>query len=193
MQILNNCFKTKSFATDSEHTNLYMLQKTENKRLYKSKFELYLPDTMSILVDKKIETIRTISKPTLVTFDEKKYNPIYSTDEYTEFYDSYILTGNIPVKYIKGIIIPIEKYIKNPLLFNLFLGKYSLEKYLNGDYAEYEISLMRNAASKSFSIQDRRKYLEGYISALDRMMMDNDIYIPQLIYNDLDPKVLVMR
>ena len=42
-------------------------------------------------------------------------------------------------------------------------------------------------------LEIEKKYLEGYYSALDGMMMQNDVYIPQLVFNEDDPKTLIMR
>lgn len=193
IQTLNRCFKNKSFFSDKIFIDLYLCRRTLNKKKYKSKFSLYFSETMSILIDKKIKDIRTISRPTLVTLDEKKYDKRYNSEEYTDFYDSLLLAGDIPIKYIKGIIIPIEKYIEDPFLYSLFVGKNDFTTYLNGVYTKHEIKSMRTSLKENYSKEEIKKYLDGYISSLDRMMMDNDVYIPQLKYSVEDTKILLLR
>lgn len=193
IQALNNVFKTKKFVLDSNHVDLYAYTKSLYKQNHRSMFELYLPNTMSIMIDKKIAKLREIVTPTLVTTEQKKWDEQYKNFGFTDFYDSLILKGDIPIKYIKGIILPSNKIIYDSLIYSLFLGKHDIKDYIDGFYTDSEISAMRLVAERIYSLQERQKYLREYCFSLDGMMMQNNVYIPQLFYNEENPKTLIMR
>ena len=193
LQLLDNSFKIKSFSLEKKYIELCSFTKPVGRRTHKSRFDTYFPNTISIMIDKKIERIRDIKKPILVTNDEKRFDDCYKSTDYSNYYDLSLLDGDIPIKYIKGMIFPSEKHLLDPFIFCLFLGKYDLNEYLEGLYTNPEISGMRANAKKNFSFDEIKKYLDGYLAALDRMMMQSDAYIPQFVYNDENPKILLKR
>ena len=166
IQILNRAFQTKHFKIDRDHNDLYSYKRRLEQRV---KFDTYFPNTLSILIDKKINTIKEINDILQVS----------STD--------------IPLKYIKGIIVPERQVLSNPLMYNLFLGKYDIDEYLSDGYTDLELYQMMVTSNRSTSELERENYITGYYSALDRMMSESGIYIPQLLQDESNPKQLVKR
>ena len=166
IQILNRAFQTKHFKIDKEHNDLYSYKRKIDQRV---KFETYFPNTLSILIDKKIKTIK-------------------ETDEVLE-----AISTDIPLKYIKGIIVPERQVLSDPLMYNMFLGKYDIAEYFRSGYTEGELYQMMVTSNRSTSELERENYITGYYSALDRMMSESGIYIPQLLQDEDNPKQLVKR
>lgn len=166
IQILNRAFITKHFKLNKEQTDIYLFKRRSK---FKEKFETYFPNTLSILIDKKINTIKT-------------------SDDSIE-----VISTDIPLKYIKEIIVPENQILSNPLMYNMFLGKYNIEEYLSDNYSESEIYQMAIQSNKNTTKYDRQKYILGYYSALERMMSESEIYIPQFIQDTSNPIQLVKR
>ena len=120
----------KRFGCNSlDEVCLSSQRKVSNVNLYKSCFDLYLNELVTLIIDKSIKKNARIYQPKLVTTDEIFL--MFNTEGYTNLYDEYRTKDIITTDYIKGISIPYEALATDPFLFVKLLDE-EMRNYLGG-------------------------------------------------------------
>lgn len=150
-------------------------------------FDLYLPRLTTFIIDKNVKNNQRIIKPNIVPVD-KLYK--YKEGTATNLYDEYRTKEDIPLDYVKGICIPYNNLVEDPVLFMQFLCEDILMAYYNGELYQCVIEQIRNEQTNDKAKKLRIDCLEEYIKKVKKLLVDNDTEIP--IYN-YDNRKFILR
>ena len=162
-------------------------RKISNAKIHRSCFELYIPELVTLIIDKDVKNIAKIYQPKLVSNDEIFL--MFETTGYTNLYDEYRTKDIITLDYIKGISIPYEAIVNDPFLFLKVLDEQTLINFYNGLINYNEVERMRNDLSSKKHIDERCNFLNQYIDRIKQVMSNNDIDLPIYEYNNKQLKL----
>lgn len=173
----------KRFGCNSlDEVCLSSQRKVSNVNLYKSCFDLYLNELVTLIIDKSIKKNARIYQPKLVTTDEIFL--MFNAEGYTNLYDEYRTKDIITTDYIKGISIPYEALATDPFLFVKLLDETTLMNTYNGLIDYSEVARMRKDLTNESEKKKRCEYLDSYIDKIQKVMKNNDIDLPIYEYNN---------
>ena len=157
-------------------------KKISNAKLYKSCFDLYLPELVTLIIDKSVKKDARIYQPKLVTTD--KIFLMLDITGYTNLYDEYRTKDIISTDYIKGISIPYEALATDPFLFLKLIDEQALMNTYNGLIDYSEVARMRKDLTNEKEKNKRSEFLDDYIDKIKKVMNNNDIDLPIYEYNN---------
>jgi len=157
-------------------------RKISNAKLYRSCFDLYLPELTTLIIDKSIKKNARIYQPKLVTTD--KIFLMFNAEGYTNLYDEYRTKDIITTDYIKGISIPYDAIATDPFLFLKLIDEQALMNTYNGLIDYSEVARMRKDLTNEKDKKKRCEFLEYYIDKIKIVMSNNNIDLPIYEYNN---------
>lgn len=157
-------------------------RKIGNAKLYKSCFDLYLPELTTLIIDKEVRKNARIYQPKLVSTDEIFL--MFDNNGYTNLYDEYRTKDIIPTDYIKGISIPYDALATDPFLFYKLIDEQALMNCYNGLINYDEVKRMRDDLTNDKEKIKRSKFLDNYISKIKEVLKDNGYDLPIYEYKN---------
>lgn len=158
--------------------------KINNPKIYTSCFDLYLSRLVTLIIDKEYSKKYKVIKPKVITTKE-----IFSSDEYingnvTNLYDEYRTRNDIPLKYIKGVSIPYNNLIDDPICFLTFASEEALMEYYNYGL---DFNIIRSFAIEKSTEEEKKariKSLENYIACINKLFEAAQLDIPIYTYEN---------
>lgn len=153
-------------------------------------FDIYVSRLTSFVVDKKISQKCRIYKPKVTTTEEIFFN---MSDNKTNLYDEYRTKDDIPIEYIKGLCVPYNSLVKDPLIFVPFVVEELLMGYYNGylDGETRELILTKEATKEAYN--RRVDILNNYIGKIEEIFNSCHIDMPIYYYESSSNPKLILR
>lgn len=157
---------------------------------YESSFNLYLPRTITLIIDKEFSKDHLVVKPKNITTKELFCNCEYIDKHYTNIYDEYRTKESISIDYIRGISIPYSNLINDPISFMMFACEDILIDYYTCGIEPIVIRQILDLKSDNISKMERKRLLDNYLVMLNDLLEKSNTELP--IYNYEKNKKLVL-
>lgn len=153
--------------------------------LYASCFDLYLKRLVTIVIDKKFSNDFKIYKPNLITTDDLFLRPdLVNSGNHTNLYDEYRTKDIVPIEYFKGISLPYDILIEDPITFFTFLVEEAMVEYYNFGLEQELIRLIREEQSGTNAKEERKRMIDQYIESIKDLFSLHNIDIPVYSYGE---------
>ena len=163
---------------------------TEN---YRSCFDIYLPRLLTFVIDKEFSVKHYVRKPPLLSTSAVFKMVEKGNNKYTNLYDEHRTKGSVPFKFIKGLSIPYNDIINNPMVYLTFIDEMSQVEFYNGYMFEQAINLY-NKKFMETGMRKRIEFMEKYIYALEELISSENIDLPIYFYeHDGNERKLVLK
>ena len=157
---------------------------------YESSFNLYLPRTITLIIDKEFSKEHLVVKPKNITTKELFSNYEYIDKHYTNIYDEYRTKESISIDYIRGISIPYNNLINDPISFMMFASEDILIDYYTCGIEPIVIRQILDLKSDNISKMERKRLLDNYLIMLNYLLKQSNTELP--IYNYEKNKKLIL-
>lgn len=161
-----------------------------NAKRYESSFKLYLPRTITLIIDKEFSKDHLVVKPETISTKELFSNSKYIDKHYTNIYDEYRTKEPISIDYIKGISIPYNNLVNDPVCFMMFACEDILIDYYTCGLDCIIVKQILDLKSNNLSKMERKKILDNYLLKLYKLLEYSDTNLP--IYNYENNKKLIL-
>ena len=163
---------------------------SKNMKRYESSFELYLPRTLTLIIDKEFSKEHLVIKPKTITTKELFSNHKYIDKHYTNIYDEYRTKESISINYIKGISIPYNNFVNDPIAFMMFACEDILMDYYTSGLDPIIVKQILDLKNDNLSKIERKRMLDNYLLKISELLKYSDTNIP--IYNYENNKKLIL-
>lgn len=163
---------------------------TNDKKRYESSFKLYLPRTVTLIIDKDFSKEHVVIKPKNITTKELFSNHKYINKHYTNIYDEYRTKEPISIDYIRGISIPYSNLVNDPVSFMMFACEDILMDYYTCGIDPIVMKQILDLKSDNISKIERKRLLDNYLVMLNNLLEHSNTRLP--IYNYEKSKKLVL-
>lgn len=164
-----------------------------NDSNYLSCFDIYVPRLMSFIIDKKFDIKHRVKKPTLISTDDIFDLSDEENKKCTNLYDEYRTKGRIPFKYIKGLSIPYEDLINNPIIYLTFVDDLAQVQFYNGYFTKQEIDSYLKIHSTNKKMKKRKEFIEEYIYLIESLIQQRDVNLPIYFYEHENDRKLILK
>ena len=184
-QVINGCHK------DNEICLSCVTEEPEKVEEYRSCFDIYVSRLVSLVIDKEVSKKQKIIKPELLSTTEI-FNSIGMNNSYTNLYDEYRTIGRMPFKYIKGICIPFDDIINDPIKYLTFLDDDRMVEFYNGFIPAEVLDTYSKRYNNDKDKNRRIEVMNKYVDAIRILVKQKNVNLP-IYYYDNNERKLVLK
>lgn len=156
-----------------------------NINLYVSCFELYLSRLVTIMIDKKFSKDFKVFKPKLVSTCDIILNPdLVDGGDCTNLYDEYRTKEIISTDYFRGISIPYDALVEDPITFFTFLVKEAMIEFYNFGLDENLQRTIKMEQGGLRAKEDRKRMVNQYIESIKEIFSSHGMDMPIYSYSE---------